>query len=184
MQHIYISYPENDYAFAHRLVENLQAAGYPVFVDPVSSVGTMAWAAETRHAIRTCGALLMVLSPAEGRRIGIRHEGVLAKRRHKPVYVLRRSPGDLPRYLADATVIDFVDDGYDAAWAGLLRALPPPVDFLKTTEPIPPRRRPRRPPRHPDLARRRRRVVMAVMVIAALLLVCLVFGIALGAIPV
>jgi hypothetical protein len=178
MQHLYISYPENDYAFAHRLVDDLQVAGYPVFVDAVSSIGTMAWASETRHAIRTCGAMLMVLSPAEGRRIGIRHEGVLAKRRHKPVYVLRRSPGDLPRYLTDATVIDFDDDHYAAALATLLGALASVEGFLMTTEPAPPRR-PRRPPRHPDLARRRRRVVMVVMLIAALLL-CLAAGYALG----
>jgi hypothetical protein len=127
MQHLYISYPENDYAFAHRLVDDLQAAGYPVFVDAVSSIGTMAWAAETRHAIRTCGAMLMVLSLTEGRRIGIRHEGVLAKRRHKPVFVLLRSPGDLPRYLADATVIDFADEHYETALVTLVRALRPAI---------------------------------------------------------
>ena len=121
MQHLYISYPDERLRFAHRLVEDLQAAGYPVFVDAVSSVGTMSWAAETRHAIRTCGAVLMVLSPAEGRRVGIRHEGVLAKRRHKPVYVLRRSPGDLPRYLTEATVIDCADQQYRLRAAGTAR---------------------------------------------------------------
>jgi hypothetical protein len=108
----------------------------------------------------------------------MRHEGVLAKRRHKPVYVLRRSPGDLPRYLGEATVIDFADDNYEVAFAMLSGVLPSPVDFLKTTEPPPPRR-PRRPPRLPALARRRRRVVMVVMLIAALLL-CLAASFALG----
>jgi hypothetical protein len=183
MQHLYISYPENDYTFAHRLVEDLQAAGYPVFVDAVSSVGTMAWAAETRHAIRTCGAMLMVLSPAEGRRMGIRHEGILAKRRHKLVFVIRRSPGELPRYLQDATVIDFFGDNYETAWVQLSGALPPAADFLKMDEPVPARRRPRRPPRPPALARRRRRLVMAVTALVALA-ACLVTGIALGLIPV
>jgi hypothetical protein len=186
MQHLYLSYPENDYVFAHRLVEDLQAAGYPVFVDAVSSVGTMAWAAETRHAIRTCGAMLMVLSPAEGRRVGIRHEGVLAKRRHKPVCVIRRSPGELPRYLHDATVIDVFDDdddSYDRVWAQLSDALPSAADLLKMGEPVPARRRPRRPPRPAALARRRRRLVMAVIVVA-MVVVCVVSGIALGVIPV
>jgi hypothetical protein len=186
MQHLYLSYPENDYAFAHRLVEDLQAAGYPVFVDAVSSVGTMAWAAETRHAIRTCGALLMVLSPADGRRIGIRHEGVLAKRRHKLVCVIRRSPGDLPRYLQDAVVVDSFDDldgSYERAWAQLSAALPPAVDLLTAGEPVPGRRRPRRPPRPAELARRRRRLVMVVIALAVIA-ACVVSGIALGVIPV
>jgi hypothetical protein len=186
MQHLYLSYPENDYAFAHHLVEDLQAAGYPVFVDAVSSVGTMSWAAETRHAIRTCGALLMVLSPAEGRRVGIRHEGVLAKRRHKRVCVIRRSPGDLPRYLEDAVVIDFFDNhsvSYEDVWAQLAAALPPAADLLKAGESIPGRRRPRRPPRPAALARRRRRLVMVVIVLAVIV-ACVMLGIALGVFPV
>jgi hypothetical protein len=186
MQHLYLSYPENDYAFAHRLVEDLQAAGYPVFVDAVSSVGTMAWAAETRHAIRTCGALLMVLSPAEGRRIGIRHEGVLANRRRKLVCVIRRSPGDLPRYLHDAAVIDFFDDqggNYENAWAQLSAVLPSAADLLKSGEPVPGRRRPRRPPRPAALARRRRRLVMVVVALV-IIAACVMSGIALGVIPV
>jgi hypothetical protein len=186
MQHLYLSYPENDYGFAHRLVEDLQAAGYPVFVDAVSSVGTMAWAAETRHAIRTCGAMLMVLSPADGRRIGIRHEGILARRRRKLVCVIRRSPGELPRYLQDATVIDVFDDhgdSYDRAWAQLSGALPPAADLLKAGEPVPAHRRPRRPPRPAALARRRRRLVMVVIVLA-MIVACVVSGIALGVIPV
>jgi hypothetical protein len=186
MQHLYLSYPESDYAFAHRLVEDLQAAGYLVFLDAVSSVGTMAWAAETRHAIRTCGAMLMVLSPIEGRRIGIRHEGILARRRRKPVYVLRRSPGELPRYLQDAVVIDFFDDhggAYAGAWAQLTAALPPSADLLKAGEPVPARRRPRRPPRPAALARRRRRLVMVVIVLV-MIAACVVSGIALGVIPV
>jgi hypothetical protein len=184
MQHLYLSYPENDYGLAHRLVDDLQAAGYPVFVDAVSSVGTMSWAGETRHAIRTCGALLMVLSPAEGRRVGIRHEGVLAKRRHKPVYVLRRSPGEMPRYLQEAVIIDCVDDQYDSALAQLLAALPP-VERLRAPDVALPRRsrRPRRPPRHPSLARRRRRLVMGLALIVALV-ACLALGIAFGLIPV
>ncbi len=182
MQHLYISYPDSDYAFAHRLVEHLQAAGYPVFVDAVSSVGTMAWAAETRHAIRTCGAVLMVLSPAEGRRTGIRHEGVLAKRRQKPVVVLRRTPGDLPRYLDHAAVIDCADEQIEAALPQILAVLPPVAELIRADGPAPPRR-PRRPPRHPALARRRRRLVMALAMIGVLAL-CVTLGIALGIIPV
>lgn len=185
MQHLYLSYPENDYGLAHRLVDDLQAAGYPVFVDAVSSVGTMSWAAETRHAIRTCGALLMVLSPAEGRRVGIRHEGVLAKRRHKPVYVLRRSPGEVPRYLQDAVIIDCASDRYDSALAQLLAVLPP-VERLRSANVALPRRshRPRRPPRHPVLARRRRRFVMGLVLLLIALAACLTLGIAFGLIPV
>ena len=179
MRHLYISYPEDDYEFAHRLVDDLQAAGYPVFVDAVSIAGTIAWAAETRQAIRACGAVLMVLSPADGRRVGIRHEGILANRRHRPVYALRRSPGDLPRYLLGATEIDFSGE-YDSAFGALLAALPDATELLAASSPLP-RRRPRRPP-HPQ-NRRRRRIAWSVGLLLAVV-IGVAAGIAWGVIPV
>ena len=178
MQYLYISYPDNDYEFAHRLVDNLQAAGYTVFMDAVSDAGTIAWAAETRHAIRACGAMLMILSPAEGRRVGIRHEGVLAKRRHKPVYVLQRSLGDLPRYLQTATVIDFSGD-YDPALSQLLAVLPDAEALVAASDPLP--RRPRRPPHPPNRTRRR---IAWVVALGGAALLCLLAGIAFGVIQV
>ncbi|NLX08871.1 MAG: toll/interleukin-1 receptor domain-containing protein [Chloroflexi bacterium] len=180
MQHLYISYPSDDYEFAHRLVDDLQAAGYPVFVDAVSETGTMAWAAETRQAIRSAGAVLMILWPDRGRRLGIRHEGVGARRRGKPTYVLRRSPGDLPRYLADAPQIDFSGD-YDPALRDLLAALPP-ASVLIESAPLPTPRRAIRPPRQPEDQAARRRVTWLVMLLV--LLAILALGIAFGVIPV
>jgi len=171
MQHLYLSYPAQDRAFAQRLIADLQAAGYPVFADAVSQPGTVAWTAETRRAIRASGALLMALAPEDGRRIGTRHEGVLARRLHKPTYVLRRSPGDLPRYVQQAPAFDFSGDAYDAPLAALLAALPPAERLLAAPN-IVPRRIPRRPPRHPIQARQRRRLVLALtalgIVIAAI----------------
>jgi hypothetical protein len=177
MQHLYISYPPNDYQFAHRLVDDLQAAGYIVFVDAVSETGTFQWAAETRHAIRTCGAVLMVLSPLDGRRMGIRHEGVLAKRRQKPVYALLRSPGDLPRYLTDSIVIDFSGD-YGAALEQLMGSLPNAATLLAAETPGR-QRRLRRPPRQQTRADRLRQLLW----VAGLLIVitlCVIAGIVLA----
>ncbi len=179
MQYLYISYPEHDREFAHRLVDDLQAAGYVVFVDAVTPVGTMAWAAETRHAIRGAGAVLMILDPARGRRVGMRHEGVLAGRRHKPTFVLLRSAGDLPRYLTRATVLDFSGD-YGSAFQRLLEVLPEPAQLL--TAPIPPPRPLTRPPRQQG-ARLRNRLWWAAG-IGVVLGLCLLAGIALGLIPV
>ena len=179
MQYLYISYPEHDRDFAHRLVDDLQAAGYVVFVDAVTPVGTMAWAAETRHAIRGAGAVLMILDPARGRRVGMRHEGVLAGRRQKPTFVLLRSAGDLPRYLARATVLDFSGD-YERAFRQLLQALPKPADLLTASTPVP--RALRRPPRRQGV-RLRNRLWWAAGIGLALGL-CLLAGIALGLISV
>ncbi|MCL4239629.1 MAG: TIR domain-containing protein [Anaerolineae bacterium] len=179
MQHLYVSYPDHEYAFAHRLVDDLQAAGYVVFVDAVAALGTMAWAAETRHAIRAAGAVLMILDPARGRRVGMRHEGVLAGRRRTPTFVLRRSPGDLPRYLGRATVLDFSAE-YEGTLAELLARLPSPAELLAAEAP---ERRPlRRPPRRRD-SRWRERLVWALAVVAALT-VCLLVAVALGLVPV
>ncbi len=179
MQYLYVSYPDPDYDFAHRLVDDLQAAGYVVFVDAVAARGTMAWAAETRHAIRAAGAVLMILDPAHGRRVGIRHEGVLARRRRTPTFVLLRSSGDLPRYLGRAKVIDFSAE-YDEALADLLAGLPAPAELLAAEAPL---RRPlRRPPRRRE-SRWRERLVWA-LAAGAVLAVCLLAAIAFGLIPV
>ncbi len=174
MQPIYLSYPPSDYAFAHRLVADLQAAGYAVFVDAVGEPGTLAWAGETRRAIHTSGAVIMLLSPAEGRRVGTRHEGVLALRGGKPFFVLRRSVGTLPRYARRATVLDARGD-YRALLADLLAVLPSAEALLHAPSPI---ARPQpRPPRLPN--RRRRRMVQALLALAALV----TLGIVLGGVP-
>ena len=179
MRHLYVSYPDHDYDFAHRLVDDLQAAGYVVFVDAVAALGTMAWAAETRHAIRAAGAVLMILDPARGRRVGMRHEGVLAGRRRTPTFVLLRSSGDLPRYLGRTKVIDFSAE-YDAPLARLLAGLPSPAELLAAEAPV---RRPlRRPPRHRDS--RWREWLVWTLVAVAVLALCSLVAIALGLIPV
>lgn len=172
MQYLYISYPDNDRDFAYRLVADLQAEKYAVFVDAVSNLGTMAWAAETRHAIRSCGAVLMVLALDEGRRIGIRHEGVLAQRRQKPVFVLLRGDGELPRYLVGSTVIDFSGD-YQAAYAQLRAELPGATELLSAGSAA--QRGPRRPPRQIEP----RKKSLWPWIMAGVLIICLllfVFG--------
>ncbi len=178
MQPIYLSYPRSDAAFAHRLVADLQTAGYVVFVDAVGEPGTVAWANETRRAIRASGAVIMILAPAEGRRVGTRHEGVLALRGRKPFFVLRRSAGALPRYAQRATVLDARGD-YSALLRELVAALPPADVLLSAPSPV---TRPQpRPPRLPN--RRRRRIVQVLLVLGALLL-CAALGIVLGGVPV
>lgn len=181
MQPVYVSYPESEYDFAHRLVDDLQTAGYIVFVDAVGAPGSPAWAAETRRAIRASGALLMILSPQDGRRTGTRHEGVLALRGNKLFVVVQRTPGDLPRFAQQESVIVIDGTGaYADTLAQVLAALPSPASLLRAPTPAP--RPPARPPRQPQFARRRRRVLIAVLV--ALGALCLGAGVALGLVPV
>lgn len=183
MQHVYISYPPEEYELAHRLVDDLQAAGYVIFVDAVSGAGTMAWAAETRRAIRASGAVIIILSPAEGRHTGVRHEAVLARRRNRPVFVLQRTPGDIPRYMQDAVHFDFSGE-YEAVLPELLAALPDAATLLKTTAPLP--RRFLTPPPRTRVTRRerfRRRMRWLAIWLAALT-ACILLGIAVGLIPV
>ena len=179
MRYLYVSYPEKDYVFAHRLIDDLQAAGYVVFSDAVTAAGSMAWATETRRAIRASGAVLMILTPADGRRVGTRHEGVLAIRGQKPLMVLRRSPGELPRFGRHGVEIDFTGE-YDRAFQRLLSELPTAAALL-TAPPARLRRMPRRPPHQPP--RRQRRIAWTVGILG-LLAVCLLIGIAFGLIPV
>ncbi len=171
MQHIYLSYPRSEYELAHRLVDDLQAAGYAVFIDAVSEPGSLAWSAETRRAIRASGAMVMILG-ARWRRIGIRHEGVLARRGRKPVFVLRRGSGPLPRYLRDAPVLD-CSEPYESVRDRLLAALPPAGQLAAETLPI------RRQQRLRRQAARRRWIAWAgwaALAIALSAAVVLVFG--------
>lgn len=133
MQHVYLSYPEAESTLAYRLVEDLQAAGYLVFVDAVSEIGSMTWAGETRRAIRTCGAMVMLLHLTGPRRTGMRHEGIAARRRSKPVFVGALSLGGLPRYLLDAVLVDF-SGAYETARDALLSALPEPQTLLAASQ--------------------------------------------------
>ncbi len=167
MQYIYLSYPKHDGEFALRLVDDLQSAGYLLCMDAVSEPGSMAWAAETRRAIRGSGVVILILTPEQGRRTGIRLEGIGAKRRKKPLIVIRRSPGALPRYVQDAAILDGTGP-YEALWESLLPLLPSPAALIAAP---PPNIRPmRRPPRQPADALRRRRLLIAVLAIVAALL--------------
>ncbi len=177
MRPIYISYPDSESEFAYRLVKDLQAVGYVVFMDAVSSPGSTAWAKETRRAIHSSGALIMVLSPEDGRRTGTRHEGVLALRGNKPFFVIQRTPGELPRYAQEATVIDCSGD-YDVALRALLAQLPSGVELLK---PVP---RPKPQPRPPRHIRRGRQRLVRIGLGFGLLLLCAALGVVLGVIPV
>lgn len=178
MRPLYISYPDSEHDFAQRLVADLQARNYAVFMDAVSNPGSPAWANETRRAIRTSGALIMILSPEEGRRTGTRHEGVLALRGNKPFVILQRTSGELPRYAHGAAIIDCTGD-YDAAFRQLLDALPSALELLRATPA--PRPQPR-PPRQPEQALRRRLVF--IMVVVFVLIVCAVLGVVFDIIPV
>ena len=180
MQHLYISYPPDDADFAHRLVSDLQASGYPVFVDPVTETGTMAWAAETRRAIRGCGAVIMILSPEDGRRTDP-HEGIGAAAA-KPVVVVLRSPGDVPRYLEHATKIDGTQP-YEDVLREVLAAVPSPANLLLSPDPAAQVRPPRRPPRLLSRQQRRRRF-WAIAAVGVALAVAVLLGIAFGIIPV
>lgn len=147
MQHIYLSYPADEQALAYRLVDDLQDAGYTVFLDAVNEPGTMAWAAETRRAIRTCGVVIILLRlDKPRRRVGVRHEGILARRREKPVIVIALTPGDLPRYLAHASRIDFTG-AYDALHDAVFGALPDARRLLLAPTPATPRWMGQAPPR-------------------------------------
>lgn len=180
MQPVYISYPEDEYDFAHQLIADLQDANYVVFVDAVSAPGSPAWASETRRAIRSSGALIMILSPQDGRRTGTRHEGVLALRGNKPFVVIRRTPGDLPRFAQQPGVVELDGTGdYHRLLDALKSALPAPETLLLADTPV--RRLPARPPRPPQLARRRRRIFVTALL--ALMLLCLAAGVVLGQIP-
>jgi hypothetical protein len=88
--HVFISYARDDAAeYVDRLVAHLAANGVPVRYDRMIKPGQR-WPEAIPDMIETCGAFVLVMTPAAQQSRVIRDELLHAESRHRPVMTLKR----------------------------------------------------------------------------------------------
>lgn len=105
---LFISYARTNSRFADSLQFNLNVSGLNAWVDRSRLVGGQQWSSELRHAIETCAALLVVVTPDALASPVVRQEYEYALSLGKPVLPLLARPTQaLPEALRATSLIDF-----------------------------------------------------------------------------
>ena len=123
---VFISYSKKDKAFAHRLADELESAGFKVWIDR-SIGGGEDWRDSILKNLENAGEVIIVISPNAMASPWVNHEGSMAlgmKKRLIPV-LMEQVPA-LPPWLEEYQWIDFVNLPYERAFHNLANALTPP----------------------------------------------------------
>lgn len=86
--HIFVSYSRKDEPFVQQLVEKLQAAGYPVWMDREGIVGGDEWRTKLKVAVEEASLLLLVVSPQSEKSEWVTIERSYAKEKGIPILPL------------------------------------------------------------------------------------------------
>jgi len=122
---IFISYSKKDSPFAHKLADDLAAAGFEVWIDR-SIGGGEEWRASIMKNLKAANKVVVVVSPHSLESEWVRHEGSLAYGWKKKLYPILIAPIDsLPPWMEEYQYIDFVAASYTEALATLVRTLTP-----------------------------------------------------------
>lgn len=125
-EHIFISYSKKDINFAHKLADDLAAAGFKVWIDR-SIGGGDDWRQTIEKNLRTAGDVIIVVSLNSMSSEWVRHEGSLAYGWEKRLIPILIEPIKvLPPWLEEYQWIDFVKRPYESAFDSLATALTPP----------------------------------------------------------
>jgi formylglycine-generating enzyme required for sulfatase activity len=87
MSHVFISYSRHDSEYVEKLVEKLRTEGFTVWFDKQTDYGEEWWRSIVR-AIRDCGALIVVMSPASGESRWVEREMIYADNQRKRIFPL------------------------------------------------------------------------------------------------
>jgi hypothetical protein len=85
--HVFVSYSRNDQDYVDHLVAHLRAAGLDVWIDKGIDHGST-WPSVIRDAVDTCGALVVVMTPAAERSEWVANEIQRAKVKSLPILPL------------------------------------------------------------------------------------------------
>ncbi|MDX1991950.1 MAG: toll/interleukin-1 receptor domain-containing protein [bacterium] len=114
MSHIFISYSRKDSEFAHNLADQLETAGFKVWIDVNDIVPNDEWVRRIEKAVEDCDALVVVLSRSARDSEWVERETLLAMDRRKPVYPALIEEMPLPLHLINRQFVDFRADPDDA----------------------------------------------------------------------
>ena len=133
---LFISYSRKDSEFAHRVADDLRAAGYSVWVDISGLRGGQRWVQEIDKAVRACDAFVLVISPDSMASSWVTDETLLARQLKKQIIPIMWQEAELPVHLVGIHYVDF-RGSYDDAVQELYKALPP-ATFPPNSNPSPP----------------------------------------------
>lgn len=120
--YIFMSHSSKNNAFTQRLTDDLQAAGFNVWVDLEALRDGDRWLKVLQGAIEGCSALVVVMSRAARESEWVERETLLALEWRKPIFIARLEDIPLPLQLITRQFTDFTGD-YAAALARLQTAL-------------------------------------------------------------
>jgi TIR domain-containing protein len=124
---IFLSYSRNDQEFADQLTQSLQEHGVQVWVDRQNIQAGEAWRAAISHAIATCDAFLVILSPQCIVSKNVPKELSIAESKERHIipimYQQCEIPDTMQYQLIDLQWIDFSASDFVTALDQLLKVL-------------------------------------------------------------
>ena len=123
---IFISYSKKDSDFALRLANDLQAAGFEIWIDR-SIAGGEKWREKIESNLKSAKEVIVVLSQNALDSQWVPYEGALAVGWAKSLYPLLIEENiPIPPWLHEVQYINFTDKSYEQAFEELKSALTPP----------------------------------------------------------
>lgn len=138
--YVFLSHSSQDNPITQRLADDLEDAGFTVWVDFEEIGDGERWVKRIQDGVDHCSALVVVMSRAARQSEWVERETVLALRLRKPLFIARVQDVPLPLQLITRQFTDFVTD-YGAGLQSLVKALrkalqtPPPDADPKTLPP-------------------------------------------------
>ena len=130
---VFLSYSRADRAFAERLLDDLEQAGHPCWLDTTDIPGGEVWIKAITEGLERAYAVVTLVTEAANRSEWVRLEFLHAKQLGKPIIPLLTKDCVLPWYMADRQAIPIEPD-YDTGLSLLLASLPKPVITPTPTE--------------------------------------------------
>jgi formylglycine-generating enzyme required for sulfatase activity len=122
---IFVSYSKKDKTFAHKLADDLEAAGYDIWIDREIE-GGVEWRKTIEEKLRAAREVIVIISPNSIVSKWVNHEATIAHGMNKKIFPLLIEPIDveLPLWLDKTQWID-VSDVSETAFKELTEVLTP-----------------------------------------------------------
>ena len=122
MSFVFFSYARADSEFALRLANDLRSLGAALWMDQLDLSGGTRWDQAVEESLKSCGGLLVILSPASVQSNNVLDEVNFALEQNKRVIPVLLQNCDIPLRLKRLHYVDFTVD-YVGALADLKRSL-------------------------------------------------------------
>jgi tetratricopeptide (TPR) repeat protein len=106
----FVSYARKDSDFVRRLVEDLKARGANVWLDQSDIQLGQRWDAEVERALRMCGEMLVILSPASVESRNVMDEVTFALDKGKKIIPVLHQKCEIPFRLGRLNYVDLASD--------------------------------------------------------------------------